>query len=115
MRSRTVISIVRANCWRRRPNGTVRYVMYSVAYMLDAAARLAHARNDDLLAATLLGAADHRRDIIGVAVWGSQLARREALLAEVRAAVGEDAYAAAYRDGCRLDYEAALDAGLRAG
>ncbi len=90
-------------------------VMYSVAYMLDAAARLAFRRGDALLAATLLGAADHRRDIIGVGVWGSQLTHRDAFVAEVRATLGEDAYAAAHRDGCALDYNDALDTALRAG
>ena len=90
-------------------------VMYSVAYMFDAAARLAAARGNAELAAVLIGAADHRRDIIGVGVWGSQLARREALVAGVRAELGDDAYAAAYRDGCGLDYNGALDTALRAG
>lgn len=90
-------------------------VMYSVAYLLDAAARLACARDDPDLAAELIGAADHRRDIIGVGVWGSQLARRDAFVAELRARLGEDAYASAHRDGCRLDYEGALDSALRAG
>jgi ornithine cyclodeaminase/alanine dehydrogenase-like protein (mu-crystallin family) len=82
---------------------------------LDAAARLAFLRGDAALAATILGAAAHRRDIIGVGVWGSRVARREAFVAEVRAALGEDAYAAAHRDGCGLDFNGALDTALRAG
>lgn len=90
-------------------------VMYSVAYMLDAAARLAAARGDAELAAVLVGAADHRRDIIGVGVWGSQLARRDRFVEGLRATLGEDAYAAAHRDGCALDYNDALDTALRAG
>ena len=53
--------------------------------------------------------------IIGVGVWGSQLTHRDAFVGEVRATLGEDAYAAAHRDGCALDYNDALDTALRAG
>jgi predicted ATPase len=90
-------------------------VMYSVGYLLDAAARLAAVRGDVTLAAVLIGAADHRREIIGVGVWGSQLTRREAFVAGLHAQLGEDAYAAAHGQGGELDYEEALDAALRAG
>jgi predicted ATPase len=88
-------------------------VMYSVGYLLDAASRLAALRGDPTLAAVLTGAADHRREIIGVGVWGSQLRRREAFVAGLHAELGEAAYAAAYGQGYGLDYEEALDAALR--
>jgi hypothetical protein len=83
---------------------------YSTAYMLDAAARLSGRRRDRRKATLLLGAADHLRESIGVPVWGSQLGRRQALLADLRAALGAPSFGEALAAGARLAYVDALDA-----
>jgi hypothetical protein len=82
---------------------------YSVAYLLDAAARLALRQNDATRAATLLGAADHFRSTIGVGVWGSQLERRGTLIEQLGAILGEQAFKEATDAGHRLGYFEALD------
>lgn len=88
---------------------------YSAAYLLDAAARLALQRGDPARAVRLLGAATHQREAIGVAVWGSQLARRGALVDRLRSTLGEPAFTEASEAGGRLDYADALDEAVRHG
>jgi non-specific serine/threonine protein kinase len=83
-------------------------LLYSVGYLLDAAARLALARGDATEAALLLGAADGRRNAIGVAVWGGQLDRRNALVDEVRAAVGAVPFDEAVARGAAFSYDDAI-------
>jgi predicted ATPase len=88
---------------------------YSTAYMLDAAARLSGRRGDQRKATLLLGAADHLRESIGVPVWGSQLGRRQALLADLRTALGAPAFDEALAAGTRLTFLDALDAAAPTG
>jgi ATP/maltotriose-dependent transcriptional regulator MalT len=82
---------------------------YSVAYLLDAAARLALRQGATMRSAVLLSAATHLRDTIGVGVWGSQLQRRDALVDRVRSTLGREAYEHAWSEGQRLGYFEALD------
>ena len=84
-------------------------LMYSVAYLLDASARLAAEQGDSERAAQLLGAASQMRASAGVSVWGSQLVRRDRFSAGLRSALGEDRFVAAFDDGTRLSYAEALD------
>jgi hypothetical protein len=82
---------------------------YSVAYLLDAAARLSLRQGATERSAVLLSAATHFRDTIGVGVWGSQLERREALVDRVRELLGHDEYEEARKEGNGLGYFEALD------
>jgi predicted ATPase len=82
--------------------------LYSVAYLLDAAARLAFHVGDARRAAQLLGAADHLRANIGVPVWGSQLERRDSLLGRLRTALGAE-YDSTCELGAELTYDEAVD------
>jgi len=82
---------------------------YSVAYLLDAAARLAATRGDTMRAATLLGAATHQRAEAGVSVWGSQLDRRQRLIEQLRTTIGAKAFADASTRGEAMRYMDALD------
>jgi hypothetical protein len=84
------------------------HLRYSIAYLLDAAARVAAVRGDHARAARLLGAAAHMREVAGVSVWGSQLERRRRLVDEVHAALGDHAFAAATAEGAALRYSAAV-------
>src|SRR5207253_1506396 len=63
-----------------------------------------------LRAATLLGAAHQLRVAVGVSVWGSQLARRERLVARLRTTLGAAVYANASARGAAMRYSEALDA-----
>jgi predicted ATPase len=84
-------------------------IMYSLAYLLDAAARVAVARGDDVLAARLVGAADHRREVVGIGVWGSQLVRRDAMIEGMVVRLGDEAFARAHAVGAALGYGECLD------
>ena len=90
-------------------------LLYSVAYLLDACARLAAHESDPARAAELLGAASQLRSSTGVSVWGSQLERRERFVADVRSALGEDGFTAASRTGAGLSYAEALDVAMDVG
>jgi len=79
-----------ASCASRHRSLRLRY---SVAYLLDAAARLAASHGDATRAATLVGAASHLRAAAGVSVWGSQLDRRERLVDGLRTTLGAAAFA----------------------
>ncbi len=83
-------------------------LMYSVAYLLEGAARLAAHRRDPERAARLLGAASEMRSSTDVAVWGSQLARRDRFAAELSSTVGPQIFAAAMASGRALDYTSAV-------
>ena len=82
---------------------------YSVAYLLDAAARFAATRGDAMRAATLLGAGSHMRAAAGVSVWGSQLERRDRLVEQLRTKLGATAFADASARGAAMRYMEALD------
>jgi hypothetical protein len=96
-----------ASCARRHQS---LHLYYSVGYMLDAIARFALHQGHTSRAALLLGAATHLRESIGVAVWGTQLERRNELIGAVRATLGEDGFAQAFATGAALSYANALDA-----
>jgi predicted ATPase len=82
---------------------------YSVAYLLDAAARLALLQDDAPRSAALVSAAEHCRSMIGVGVWGSQLQRRAAFVDDLRSRLGDEAFETASDAGHRLGYFEALD------
>ncbi|MFN8052587.1 MAG: DUF4062 domain-containing protein [Acidimicrobiales bacterium] len=84
-------------------------LVYSVAYLLEAIARLVAHQGDPARAARLLGAAAQMRESVGVSVWGSQLLRRDRFVDEVRAALGATDYDAAVAAGRLLCYADALD------
>ena len=98
---------VLASCASRHRSVRLRY---SVAYLLDAAARLAASRDEATRAATLLGAAYQQRVAVGVSVWGSQLARRERLVERLRTTLGAAVYANASARGAAMRYSEAIDA-----
>ena len=81
---------------------------YSVAYLLEATARLAVARDDASRAARLLGAAAARRSEAGVSVWGSQAERLARFRAELQSALGEAAFESMVAAGSDLSYDDAL-------
>ena len=83
---------------------------YSVAYLLDAAARVALHHGDPNRASVLLGSASHARETISVSVWGSQLGRRDRLVAQLQTAIGRQAFDDAFASGAALGYSEALDA-----
>jgi predicted ATPase len=82
---------------------------YSVAYLLDAAARLAFLQDDAPRSAVLLAAAEHCRSAVGVGVWGSQLERRNALVDGLRSILGPEGCEVASNEGHQLGYFDALD------
>ena len=83
-------------------------LMYSVAYLLEAAARLASRTGDPERAARLMGAASQMRVASGLSVWGSQLDRRNRFVDGLRDTLGADGYEAAFDAGCRLCYSDAV-------
>jgi predicted ATPase len=83
-------------------------LMYSVAYMLDAAARLAALTDHARRASRLIGAATRLRDSAGVSVWGSQLERRERFVEGLRATLGDDEFAKELAAGSALCYADAV-------
>jgi predicted ATPase len=84
-------------------------LMYSVAYLLEAAARLASHGGDTRRATRLIGAASQLREGAGVSVWGSQLERRAHFVDELSAALGPSDFADAIEAGTQLCYADALD------
>jgi predicted ATPase len=83
-------------------------LLYSVAYLLDGAARLALRVGDAERATRLIGAATQLRASAGVSVWGSQLERRDRFIDELRALLGDEAFAAATEVGSALCYADAV-------
>ena len=84
-------------------------LLYSVAYLLEAIARLDAARGNERGATRLVGAASAMREAAGLSVWGSQFERREQFVEELRDALGDPAYAEAFDAGTQLSYSDALD------
>lgn len=83
---------------------------YSLAYLLDAVARLEALRDNPSRAAFLLGAATRNRDSIGISVWGSQLDRRQRFVKRLREALGPHDYDSAFDAGTKLAYADAVAA-----
>ncbi len=84
-------------------------LMYSVAYLLEAAARLTSQGGHRTRATRLMGAASQLREAAGVSVWGSQLERRARFVAELSAALGPPVFEDAIAAGAQLGYADALD------
>jgi predicted ATPase len=89
-------------------------LMYSVAYLLDSVAHLAAHEQNPTAAARLVGAASHLRATAGVSVWGSQLERRNRFVDQLRADLGDKAFATAHAAGEQLSYADALDEATQA-
>jgi hypothetical protein len=84
-------------------------LMYSVAYLLDAVARVAAHEQNTIGAARLAGAASHLRAAAGLSIWGSQLERRDRFVDQLRTGLGQEQFDDAYAAGERLCYADALD------
>ncbi|HEX6754433.1 MAG TPA: DUF4062 domain-containing protein [Mycobacteriales bacterium] len=84
------------------------------AYTLDGFAGIALAQGRAPVAARLLGASSHAREVVGVAVWPGMRPLAEAMTAAVAAAVGEPDYAAARAEGARMRTPDALAYALSA-
>src|SRR5204862_2099834 len=78
-----------------------------LAYCLEGFAALALTTQEPELAARLMGAADHARRLVGVAVWPFVRPLRARLEQFVRAATPD--YDAAFAEGAVLQPEQALD------
>jgi hypothetical protein len=89
-------------------------LMYSVAYLLDAVARVAAHEQNASSAALLVGAATHLRATSGVSVWGSQLERRNRFIDQLRSDLGPSGFDTAHAAGEQLCYADALDEAVRA-
>jgi tetratricopeptide (TPR) repeat protein len=72
------------------------------AYCLDGFAAIALAQGRPEVAARLLGASTHAREVVGVAVWPGLRPLAAAMTAAVAQAVGEPGYGLARADGARL-------------
>jgi hypothetical protein len=83
--------------------------MYSVAYLLEATARLASHDADPTRATRLVGAASRLRGTAGVSVWGSQLERRDRFVDQLRTALGTSQFEDDFAAGTKLCYADALD------
>lgn len=79
---------------------------------LDGLARLALRRAQASRAALLHGAADALRDDIGAPITPDQQPEHERQLSRVRAALGEDAFEAAFAAGRALSWKEVIDRGL---
>ena len=84
------------------------------AYTLDGFAGIALAQGRAPVAARLLGASAHAREVVGVAVWPGMRPLAEAMTAAVAASVGEPDYAAARAEGARMRTPDALAYALSA-
>ncbi|HYT09490.1 MAG TPA: DUF4062 domain-containing protein [Mycobacteriales bacterium] len=72
------------------------------AYCLDGFAATALAQGRPDVAARLVGASAHAREVVGVAVWPGIRPLAEALVAAIAAALGEPAYRLARAEGTRM-------------
>ena len=77
--------------------------------VLESAAFLAAATGDDERAVRLLGAADTVLEAIGVPLMARLRARHDRVLAEARATLGDDCFAAAWDEGKRLPLGATVE------
>jgi predicted ATPase len=83
-------------------------ISYAGDDTLDILARIEHAEGEPERAIALLAAAEILRERLHTPLWPLAFERQERLLAELRAAVGDEAFEAAYARGATLD---ALDVG----
>ncbi len=86
---------------QRRSEG----ITYASDDVLDILARIEHADGEHEPAIALLAAADSLRQRLHTPLWAPALERHERLLAELRAAVGDAAFEAAYARGATLDVD----------
>lgn len=83
----------------------------AIAHQLESFAFLARAQNQPIRAAQLLGAAETLRDAIGVSMNRLEQREYEREVTALRAQIDEEAFAAAWAEGCALSAEqAVLDA-----
>ena len=71
------------------------------AYCLDGFAGIALAQGRPEVAARLVGASRHAREVVGVAIWPGMRPLADAMVAAVRGALGEPAFARATAEGAR--------------
>ena len=83
-------------------------------YCLDGFASIAFAQGRPEVAARLIGAAAHAREVVGVAVWPAMQPLALALVAAVRGALGDSAYEAATGEGAAMHITDALSYARRA-
>jgi non-specific serine/threonine protein kinase len=76
---------------------------------LEGLAEVAHARGRTVRALRLLGAADCLRDAIGFGTWPSGRVAHDRLLTDLRKALGEAAFDAAWKAGKALTWQQAAD------
>ena len=89
--------------------------LYPSSYAIDCAARLAARTGQPRAAATLVGAANHMRDIIGAPVEGSHGTRRAQLIEENRHQLANPAaYDEALAEGELMSFDDAIDAAIAA-
>jgi predicted ATPase len=81
--------------------------------VLDILARVEHAEGEHERAVALLAAAEALRERLHTPLWAPDLERHERLLAELRAAVGDEAFQAAYTRGATLDVDDLQEVALR--
>jgi predicted ATPase len=84
------------------------------AYCLDGFAGVAFAQGRPEVAARLIGAAAHAREVVGVAVWPAMQPLAQAMVASVRGALGHSAYARATGEGAAMRTADALSYARRA-
>jgi predicted ATPase len=83
-------------------------------YCLDGFASIAFAQGRPEVAARLIGAAAHAREVVGVAVWPAMQPLAQALVAAVRGALGDSAYEGATGEGAAMRTTDALSYARRA-
>ena len=89
--------------------------LYPSSYAIDCAARLAARTGQPRTAATLIGAANHMRNIIGAPVEGSHGTRRAQLIEQIRHQLAEPAsYDDALAEGESMSFEDAIEAAIAA-
>ena len=88
-------------------------ITYAADDTLEILARIEHADGEHERAIALLAAADIIRNRLNTPLWPPEVERHERLLAELRAAVGDEAFEAAYVRGAALDVDDAQEIVLR--
>ena len=97
-----------------RRYGSLR-ALYPASYAIDCAARLCARTGQPETAATLVGAANRIRDVIGVPLEGSHGIRRRQLIEEVRHQLGNpDSYEHALARGASMSFEEAIETAIAA-
>jgi predicted ATPase/class 3 adenylate cyclase len=84
-----------------------------IAYCLENCAALASAQEQPERAARLWGVAEALREVIGALLSPNQREEYDGKIAEARAALGEDAFVAAWTEGCAMSMEQAIEYALQ--